>query len=213
MGQQCGCVKAEPNNEEDLGAGFKDANPDIIDEEPENEKDSNSRGYTAKKLEANVEEEMESPREEINPHAPNSTFARLIAETPPTNNPNSEHVLNQLGPYKYTEKHDKETEDLPFLGPYELENEAIYYGQWKKGLRHGKGRQQWKDGSIYEGYWKNNMASGLGRLIHADGDVYEGDWMDDKAHGRGTYTHLDGAMYDGDWYEDKQVKTHSWGKK
>jgi len=45
-------------------------------------------------------------------------------------------------------------------------------GQWQEGLRHGKGKQYWNDGSFYEGYWKNNMANGKGRLIHADGDVY-----------------------------------------
>lgn len=202
MGQQCGCIKAEPKFEEDLAQGFKDA-PLVIDEDPENENNnSNSRNFNPKKLEASVQEENEP---QASPHAPNSTFAKLISETPPTNNPNSEHVLNQLGPYKYPDHKDPELDELPFLGPFELENEAIYYGQWKNGLRHGKGRQQWKDGSIYEGYWRNNMASGIGRLIHADGDVYEGGWLDDKAHGKGTYTHLDGAMYDGDWVEDRQV--------
>jgi hypothetical protein len=43
-------------------------------------------------------------------------------------------------------------------------------------MRHGKGKQLWKDGSVYEGYWKNNMAHGKGRLIHSDADVYEGEW-------------------------------------
>jgi len=37
-------------------------------------------------------------------------------------------------------------------------------------MRHGRGKQLWKDGSIYEGYWKNNMAHGKGRLIHSDAD-------------------------------------------
>ena len=50
------------------------------------------------------------------------------------------------------------------------------------GLRHGTGKQVWKDGSIYEGYWKDNMANGFGRLLHSDGDVYIGEWVKDKAH-------------------------------
>lgn len=43
-------------------------------------------------------------------------------------------------------------------------------------MRHGRGRQIWKDGSIYEGFWKNDTAWGDGRLIHANGDVYFGEW-------------------------------------
>ena len=67
-------------------------------------------------------------------------------------------------------------------GPYELDNGAIYHGQWTEdGLREGKGTQIWIDGSKYVGYWKNDHANGKGRLIHADGDVYEGLWLNDKA--------------------------------
>lgn len=111
-----------------------------------------------------------------------------------------------MGPFKYESDPEslKECQDLPTLGPYELEGHAIYIGQWKNGNKHGKGKQIWSDGSIYEGFSKNGMANGKGRLIHADGDVYEGDWKDDRAHGQGKYTHLDNASYNGGWFEDKQ---------
>ena len=59
-------------------------------------------------------------------------------------------------------------------GPIELENGAIYIGQWKNNLRNGRGQQIWSDGSIYQGYWRNDKANGKGRLIHSDGDFYEG---------------------------------------
>jgi hypothetical protein len=96
--------------------------------------------------------------------------------------------LENLGQFKYECDPEmlKECSDLPTLGPYELEGGAIYIGQWKKGQKHGKGKQIWSDGSIYEGYSKNGMANGKGRLIHADGDVYEGEWRDDRAHGNGS---------------------------
>ena len=90
--------------------------------------------------------------------------------------------------------------DLISRGPYLLDNEAVYHGQWTRmGMREGIGIQLWKDGSKYEGSWKNDKANGYGRLIHSDGDVYTGEWLDDKAHGRGTYEHTDGAKYIGDW--------------
>ena len=31
--------------------------------------------------------------------------------------------------------------DLVDLGPYQLESDAVYEGQWKNGLRYGKGKQ------------------------------------------------------------------------
>lgn len=34
-----------------------------------------------------------------------------------------------------------------------LENGAVYIGEWKNGLRDGKGTQIWPDGSKYEGDW------------------------------------------------------------
>ena len=61
-------------------------------------------------------------------------------------------------------------------GPAEMENGAIYTGEWNNdNQRHGFGVQIWNDGSKYEGQWKNDKANGKGRLIHADGDVYEGE--------------------------------------
>ena len=77
----------------------------------------------------------------------------------------------------------------------EVFEDCLYRGQWNKTSkkRHGRGFQEWTDGSIYEGYWAEDKANGKGRLIHADGDMYEGDWKDDKAHGFGCYTHSDGS--------------------
>ena len=124
-------------------------------------------------------------------------------------NPDTRATEQRLGPFKYDKSATDSDRDLEKRGPFELDNEAIYIGQWSKdGVRYGRGIQCWSDGSKYEGYWKNDMANGKGRLIHADGDVYEGEWANDKAHGYGTYTHMDGAQYTGQWKEDKQ---HGYG--
>ena len=77
-----------------------------------------------------------------------------------------------MGKFQYPSEIDDP--DIIELGPYEFENMAVYIGQWKNGLRHGKGKQLWNDGSIYEGCWLENTANGYGRLIHSDGDVYLG---------------------------------------
>ena len=86
-----------------------------------------------------------------------------------------------------------------------LMNETTYKGQIikNKGIRHGKGKQTWKDGSVYEGWWIHDKANGSGRLIHADGDYYIGQWSNDKAQGYGEYVHLNGAKYQGMWQDDR----------
>jgi hypothetical protein len=59
---------------------------------------------------------------------------------PEITNPNTKLQIQKFGDYKFT-KEVGEYKDLPYLGPYELENNAVYYGQWKHGLKHGKGKQ------------------------------------------------------------------------
>ena len=117
-------------------------------------------------------------------------------------NPKVNETLNKLPKFKHTPDNDYST--LPVLGPYKYENGATYTGQYKNGMRTGKGKQIWMDGSVYEGFWENDQSNGHGRLVHLEGDVYEGEWVDDKAHGKGKYTHTDGTTYIGDWQNDKQ---------
>ncbi|CAJ1372237.1 unnamed protein product [Effrenium voratum] len=57
------------------------------------------------------------------------------------------------------------------------------------------------DGSRYEGQWKDGLKHGKGRFIYPDGDVYDGEWSDGKAHGHGTYTSKQ-SKYVGEWQSD-----------
>ena len=44
----------------------------------------------------------------------------------------------------------------------------------KNGLRHGKGKNTFADGTTYEGTFKNNLQHGYGKSISERGDVYIG---------------------------------------
>ena len=140
-----------------------------------------------------------------NIYASNSTAIKEIeGEVPDYSNPATKVAAQKYGTFAFTEG---KNDDIKVFkrGPVELDNGAIYTGEWNENnQRHGKGTQVWTDGSKYEGYWRFDKANGKGRLIHADGDVYVGDWLDDKAHGEGCYLHTDGAKYEGSWREDKQ---------
>ncbi|CAG9318571.1 unnamed protein product [Blepharisma stoltei] len=113
-------------------------------------------------------------------------------------------AFSRLGPFAAKELF-KDSEPRTKHGPVEMENGAIYIGEWNNNYqRHGFGVQLWNDGSRYDGFWLNDKANLKGRLIHGDGDVYEGEWKDDKAHGFGVYVYMDGARYEGYWKDDKQ---------
>ena len=138
-----------------------------------------------------------------------NSYARKLQEMPDHSNANTRATEVRLGPFIFEKIDSPRSQVLIDRAPYELDDGAIYHGQWMKdGLREGKGIQIYKDGSKYVGYWKNDQANGKGRLIHADGNVYEGDWYNDKNQGRGTYEHFDGAKYVGDWKEDRH---HGYG--
>ena len=111
-----------------------------------------------------------------------SRKVKLIDKFPVFSNANTEKSEQRFGKFDYTKANVPNDLELIEKGPCELDNKAVYLGQWSKtGLREGKGVQVWTDCSKYEGYWHQDMANGYGRLIHSDGDVYEGYWVDDKA--------------------------------
>lgn len=108
---------------------------------------------------------------------------------------------------KYPIREEFKMVSLTLKPPFEFKNKReIYYGEWKDNppQRHGRGVQQWLDGSRYEGYWLNDKVNIKGKLFHSDGDTYDGEWLNDKANGHGLYVHAGGEYYEGDWKDDKR---------
>eukprot|EP00914_Ancora_sagittata_P007313 GHVO01014433.1.p1 GENE.GHVO01014433.1~~GHVO01014433.1.p1 ORF type:complete len:918 (+),score=164.85 GHVO01014433.1:413-3166(+) len=66
----------------------------------------------------------------------------------------------------------------------------IYGGQFKKGLRHGKGVfVGMSTGTRYQGSWNANMRHGVGTLTCTDeGLSYTGGWSNDSMSGHGSLT-------------------------
>lgn len=56
-----------------------------------------------------------------------------------------------------------------------------YHGMWKEGMREGRGRFLYSDGSCYEGEWKQNLKHGFGKRTSRGGLVYEGEYVQDRA--------------------------------
>ena len=71
----------------------------------------------------------------------------------------------------------------------------VYIGEFKSGVKHGRGKLSYANKDMYEGAWQDNKRHGEGTTTFADGDKYEGAWQDDKRHGEGTMAFADFGEY------------------
>lgn len=59
-----------------------------------------------------------------------------------------------------------------FLTPGVMHDETgIYNGEWKAGVRSGRGKSISKDGAIYEGSWDNDQKNGKGVIEDPGGYI------------------------------------------
>ena len=79
-----------------------------------------------------------------------------------------------------------------------------YTGEWKDGLRHGKGRMEWTFGDVYDGDWVDGQMCGKGVYQFADGRLYSGDWKNGKQHGKGIFKDTNGMTYSGPFVDGMQ---------
>ena len=90
-------------------------------------------------------------------------------------------------------------------GEYTWDNGATYVGEFKNGLKHGKGYwtkgDNTKDnpGSSYQGDYKLDKKWGTGTFTWPSGNTYFGEYVNDERHGKGLMKWMDGSSYDGEW--------------
>ena len=112
-------------------------------------------------------------------------------------------------------------------GKYIYDDGKYYIGQYKNGLREGKGiiyykngkllfeckfindtaegngKYIWENGEYYIGQYKNGLKNGKGTMYYSNGNIkYDGDWINDKYEGNGKYIREDGKYYIGQWKND-----------
>lgn len=86
---------------------------------------------------------------------------------------------------------------------------AEYRGEFRKGMKDGKGVKTWPWGDRYEGSFAADRRSGKGMYIWGEaspwaGERYVGDYVADQRHGQGTYYWPNGDRFDGLWKEDRR---------
>ncbi|KAA6397442.1 MAG: putative radial spoke head 1 [Streblomastix strix] len=90
-------------------------------------------------------------------------------------------------------------------GENHFPNGDIFKGEYKKGVRNGKGEYAWKDPiAKYIGIYENHKKEGYGVMTYPDGSQYDGNFHDGKRHGDGTYTYPNGDTYVGEWANGKK---------
>lgn len=84
-------------------------------------------------------------------------------------------------------------------GEYLHKNGALYRGEWRNGIKHGKGWIRFNDGSLYEGDWLEGKRTGKGVLRWSKKEIYSGGFRDNELDGQGEYTYASGNQYSGGW--------------
>jgi hypothetical protein len=92
-------------------------------------------------------------------------------------------------------------------GKGQARGSAEYIGEFRKGMKHGRGVKTWSWGDRYEGEFRDDRKNGKGMYVWGDdtqwaGQRYVGDFVADKREGRGTYFWPGGDRFDGEWKED-----------
>lgn len=77
---------------------------------------------------------------------------------------------------------------------------GTYTGNYKDGLRHGKGTYTYNNGEKYVGDWEYGAKTGRGVFTTADGSRYVGEFLKDDFHGNGEMYFPDGNSYKG-WFD------------
>lgn len=89
---------------------------------------------------------------------------------------------------------------------------AQYRGDFRAGLKHGKGVKTWLWGDRYDGEFVEDLKQGAGIYTWgprglSNGQRYVGEYLADRRHGFGTYSWPDGEVYAGQWRNDQIVGT------
>ena len=82
---------------------------------------------------------------------------------------------------------------------------GTYIGEYKHGVRHGKGEFEFISGPKYVGEFNNGKFHGQGTYTYSNGDKYVGEFNNDKPHGQGTYIFSNGEAFKDVW-ENGELK-------
>lgn len=90
------------------------------------------------------------------------------------------------------------------LGYLEFSDGTYYAGTFSNNKRSGKGLIQWNESQFYFGGWRNDVMEGYGSYRFVNGDLYKGGYVNNLKHGEGRYYFKSGASLKGRWENGKK---------
>jgi hypothetical protein len=87
----------------------------------------------------------------------------------------------------------------------EINTRVVYEGDFVNGVKVGKGKFVYKDGSYYEGEVNHNAPHGYGFLVCPDGRGYVGQWKKGEMKGKGASINKDVKMIDVELFYIPQI--------
>ena len=70
---------------------------------------------------------------------------------------------------------------------FTYEGQVIQNTPMDEFLPHGEGTVKYKSGGFYKGNFKFGLKEGKGRKVNPDNSIYEGLYFNDMPHGQGRY--------------------------
>lgn len=92
-------------------------------------------------------------------------------------------------------------------GKMTLPNGSLYEGQFVRGKIQGEGNMTYANGDKYMGTWANELPNGQGKYYFKSRERYEGHFLNGDFDGQGTMTYTDGAFYSGSWQKNRKHGT------
>lgn len=87
--------------------------------------------------------------------------------------------------------------------------ESTYEGEYKNGVREGRGKFIHSDGSVMEGSFVNGQFTGEGKVTTEDGHSYIGHFVNYRRHGVGKIKMANGSSFEG-WFVADNPYTGKW---
>ena len=79
---------------------------------------------------------------------------------------------------------------------YYSNGNIMYDGDWINNKYEGNGKKIYENGVYYIGQFKNGVKYGKGKEYYSHGNIkYEGDFINDKFEGNGKYIYENGEYY------------------
>ena len=83
-------------------------------------------------------------------------------------------------------------------GAYYWYNAGVTYkGDWRRGIREGKGKIDFPNNEFYDGTFRNNAFNGFGTYFFQNGNKYVGEWKNGIEDGKGVFYFSSGEKYEG----------------